>query len=342
MKFDILIFVQAAADLRYALDIIEKNRNKKIQLYVIHVKGIYDFVSSLDLENVKIDFQYYFGLKITDIRTYLKVKKQLSVFWKREFLGNSYGTIYFFSRFYDFHTASIIVKLDKKNVIYYDHYDTASIINDQKVGKFSLLYFKNKYIALVVSLVSGAHFISLFRRRYFEFDYKKHGIERRLFTEQIKVNNKFKYKTSKPELKNKIVFLLSSDELNMITENALLKLKEIIFFLKNEGGYKLYLKGHPRLGNPEIFEDYFDEHIPNYVPTEFLSYSEFKFAIGLISSGLVYPSLLKDYKVYSVVDLLEFNNNKDKGFFSDFLKEHSENNVIFVKKIKDVIEIITS
>lgn len=336
MKYDILIFVQAAADLRYALDIIDKNRNKKVQLYIIHVKGIFDFVSSLSLENVQIYFQDYFGLKIKDFRTYLKVKKKLSFFWEKEFSGNNYDLVYFFSRFYDFHTASIIVKLDSKKIVYYDHYDTTSIINDQEVGKLSLAYFKNKYIALVVSLISNANFISIYRRRYLEFNYNKYGIERYLNTEQIKVNKQFKYRISKPKLKNKIVFLLSPDELNMITKDALLQLKEIIFFLKKEG-YILCLKGHPRLGNPELFSDLFDEYIPNYVPTEFLYYTEFKFAIGLISSGLVYPSLLKQFKVYSVVNLLEFNNEKDKRFFSNFLKEHSENNVIFVKKIKDIL-----
>jgi hypothetical protein len=336
MKYDILIFVQAAADLRYALDIIDKNRNKKIQLYVIHVKAIYDFVSSLNLQNVKIDFQDYFSFKVKDVRTYLKVKKKLSVFWKKEFSGNSYEAIYFFSRFYDFHTASIIVKLGNKNVIYYDHYDTASIINDQKVDKFSLLYFKNKYIAQVVSLISGADFISVHRKRYLEFNYKKYGIERRLITKLVKVNTEFKYSTTRSEQSNNVIFLLSPDELDMITKDAHLKLKEIIFFLKNQG-YKLYLKGHPRLGTPEFYLDFFHEEIPNYVPTEFLSYEEFSFTIGVISSGLVYPSLLNEHKVYSVVNLLEFNINKDKRFFSDFLKEHSKNNVIFVKKPSDLV-----
>lgn len=335
MKYDILLFVQAAADLRYALDIIDKNRNKKIQLYVIHVKGVYDYVSSLNLQNVKIKFQDYFSLKVKDVRTYLKVKKQLNIFWKKEFSGNSYEVIYFFSRFYDFHTASIIVKLGNKNIIYYDHYDTSSIINDKKIDKFSLLYLKNKYIAFVVSLVSGTDFISVYRKRYLEFNYKKYGIERHLITKQVKVNKEFKYKANGIEHSNSVVFLLSPDELNMVNKKSLLKLKEIILFLKNEG-YKLYLKGHPRLGTPQLFIELFDKEIPNYVPTEFLLYKEFSFTIGVISSGLVYPSLLNNRKVYSVVNLLEFNNNEDKRFFSDFLKEHSKNNIIFVKKISDL------
>ena len=160
----------------------------------------------------------------------------------------------------------------------------------------------------------GSH---VHRKRYLEFNYKKYGIERRLITKLVKVNTEFKYSTTRSKQSNSVVFLLSPDELDMITKDALLKLKEIIFFLKNQG-YKLYIKGHPRLGTAELYLDFFHEEIPNFVPAEFLSYKEFSFTIGVISSSLVYPSLLNEHKVYSLVNLLEFKINKDKHFFSFF------------------------
>lgn len=332
--FDVLVFVQAAADLRYALDIIENNKEKHIHIFVIHIETVYSFLKTLSLPNVKISFQDYYGLKVKKPETYYQVKKQLKKFWEYNFKDNNYEDVYFFSRFYDFHTASIIVKLCKiSKVYYYDHYDAVSVLNDTIVKKYSYLFFKLQYISFIVSLVSGAKFKSKYKKRYLEFSYEKYPIQKAIVPKKVIVNNRFKYHLKDTKYNKKVIFLLSPDELKMITDVAEKKLTVILNYFKSKN-YTLYLKGHPRLGKPKQIKHFFDEVIPDYVPNEFLVYSEFELTIGIISSGLAYPSQFKENKVFSIINLLEFKNIENKLFYSKFLKEHSKGKVKFLENIE--------
>jgi len=343
MKYDILIFVQAAADLRYAISIIEENPQKNIHLYIINVKNIYDFIVTLKINNVKIDFQPYFDVKIKKPKTYFTAKRDINNFWDENFKKHNYKEVYFFSRFYDFLTAAMIGKfLHNKNqkVFYYDHYDTISTQNDKIVSKKALLKFKNQYISLIISYISGVSFISIYRKRYMEFNYKKYPIIRKTPI-GIAVSSKYQYKIKNKNFRKNVLFLVSPEELKMLTKPSLMRLKFFFTLLNNEG-YKLYIKGHPRLGSPEDIKEYFYEEIPAFIPTEFLSYNEIFATVGIMSSGLVYPSQIENNKTVSLLDLLEFNNNEDKWFYSNFLKEHSQGKVYFLKKDENFIKVLSN
>ena len=53
-SYDIIIFIQAAADLRYALSICEKNDDRSILLCVVNVKLVYQFIKTLPLESCDV------------------------------------------------------------------------------------------------------------------------------------------------------------------------------------------------------------------------------------------------------------------------------------------------
>ena len=55
-RYDIIVFIQAPADLRYALSIYEKNKEKEFLFCVVNVEGIYRFVKGLLLQKTEVVF----------------------------------------------------------------------------------------------------------------------------------------------------------------------------------------------------------------------------------------------------------------------------------------------
>ena len=55
-RYDIIIFIQAPADLRYALSIYEKNKEKDVLLCVVNVKSIFRYLCDLSIPNVSVFF----------------------------------------------------------------------------------------------------------------------------------------------------------------------------------------------------------------------------------------------------------------------------------------------
>ena len=51
-------------------------------------------------------------------------------------------------------------------------------------------------------------------------------------------------------------------------------------------GYQVIMKGHPRIGILESIKDLVDDIVPIFVPSEFIDYSIFRFAIGFVSTSL--------------------------------------------------------
>ena len=75
MKYDLLIIVQAPADLKHALSISKAHFGKKIHLCIVNVKVIYDFVKKIPLDNTKITFHPYIQLNIKNPFSYFIAKK---------------------------------------------------------------------------------------------------------------------------------------------------------------------------------------------------------------------------------------------------------------------------
>jgi len=191
MQYDILIFVQASADLFYAMNLYEKNKEKIMHICVVNVKPIFEYAKSFHLQNTKLDFFPYVQMNIRNPRSIIKAKTELKQIWKKNFKSNDYQDIYFFSRFYDWFTASMIgnfIKQKRSEIYYIDHYDDISVKNDIIIKKHSLRYFKNLLGTQIVSFVAGVKYKPRYSTRFLEFNYWLYPIKKKSPSGQIVVN----------------------------------------------------------------------------------------------------------------------------------------------------------
>jgi hypothetical protein len=342
MTYDILIFIQACADLRHALNIYDQNRGKKFHICVVNVKMIYDYTVTLSLENTQLDFLPILEINYKNPFNYIYTKRKLKEISLDNFEKNSYHQVYFFSRFYDWLTANMIgtiIRSQQSDVFYYEHYDDASVKNDITLSHVNLKYIKLKYIAKVVTYVSEMNFIARYSIRNLEFNYHKYPIIKVSQHLTPYVNPIFKYDILNVEGKKNIIVFLSPDEISMLVKTSGNTLR-IIFQLFKERGYHLILKGHPRLGSPVEFDDSFDQRIPEYIPSEFISYLNVDFAIGIISTSLNFAVEIAGLKVISIARLVEFRDTEKQLFYENYLMELSRRRINFVDNLDDLVSIV--
>ncbi|MGY5354884.1 hypothetical protein [Wenyingzhuangia sp. IMCC45467] len=339
MKFNRLIFIQAAADLQHALDIYGKYKGENIYICVVNVKLVYEYLLTLPLMNVTLIFYPYIKFNIKNPLTYLKARKKLELIWLNDFEEREFDTVYFFSRFYDWFTASLIVKLSKQErtkVLYYDHYDDASVKNDEVLKILSLEGIRLRGRAMIHSFISKASFKAKHAVRNLEFCYDKYQIKKNTPPSKITIDEEFlfKVKTSNRKI---VLFFISPGEVEMLRESSLRIIIDLINELRAQN-YFIILKGHPRLGNPIKLVPYFDEVIPNNVPSEFISYINVQMTIGIISTALNFATSIEGIQVFSIINILEFKKSQKKEFYLNYLKELSKNKINFVDNKKFINE----
>lgn len=344
MNLEILIIVQASADLRYAFDLINRNKSRKVHLLIVNVESIFKFVKSLDIQQIHVSYIKEIEVNFKKPLSLIRVKRELKSLLSENFSNIRYQKVYFFSRFHDWITSAIINRISLENngteLVYYDHYDTSSVINDSKLKSLSLENLRNQYFIQVFRFLTGVRMVSRYRKRFIEFNYWDYEIKKIEVKNHPIVVEQFKY-CIKDRKCNRILFMLSPSEEEMIDAKSYVSLVSIIEML-NDLGFSLYIKGHPRLGIPTKLKKYFSETIPNYVPSEFLNYNNYQLIIGIMSSGLVYPAMHSNIKVIALIELLEFNKKEDQHFFMSFLKEHSKNSILIPESIEKFNELINN
>lgn len=105
---------------------------------------------------------------------------------------------------------------------------------------------------------------------------------------------------------------------------------DIIKKLQNKG-YKVGVKGHPRIGCNANALKLADFEIPSYVPAEFLDLKCYDFVIGFVSSSLCSAS--SQIKSYSILPMCNIIDNEEAKYWYDYLCKLSNNKIIFVDNI---------
>lgn len=335
MEDEILVFIQASADLQHALTIYEKHENNKFHICVVNVYLIYNFITELKLKNTRIEFYNYININYKNPFTYNLSKNKFKEIWENNFKYKSYSKIYFFSRFYDWFTIGLVCKFLLTNntpVVYYEHYDDTSIKNDIKYPILKLKYYKHLIESRIVSYISSAKFTSRYFTRYLEFKYWEYNILKENISKPI-INNNYLYKLK--TVNNNVIIFLSPSEIEMIKQSSVNLIREIITELKKTNN-NVILKGHPRLGTPTELTSEFDEIIPNYIPSEFIDYHNVNLVIGIISTALNFASHNSKIKVISIIKLIDFKDEDKKCFFYNYLNELSSNKISFIEN-KNII-----
>lgn len=326
MQGRILIFIQASADFTFAVNLSKQfsEENSHI-LIVIQNDDLYKVTKNYfkNYSQVKLILISHRGISIKtpwlSIKTRLSVKRQLK---EQLQVYLPYSKIYFFSRFYDYTTAFIIHELQKignASIYYVDHYDSISLRNNNDPHTNFLKSLRYKVLAQFITVLFQVKFISRYKNKPLEWDLSRIEYKRISHKKIIKTDHE-KLNLNIPE--NSILFLISPDELNMIETESVEYLKIQILKLKTKG-YKLILKGHPRLGSPSSISDVFDIILDHTIPAEVINFEKIIALYGIISTALIYIDCNHSLKRYTFINQLSFLDISRKEFFENYLKSLS-------------------
>lgn len=341
-RYDIIIFIQAPADLRYALSIYEKNKEKEFLFCVVNVEGIYRFVKGLLLQKVEVVFIEYINYSLKNPLSILKAKAKFNSLCKI-FKSISADEIYFFSRIDDYLTAGIIRQIVKNEniiVFYNNHYDEKGL---QKINRFSFYYLKSWLHSKISFYITGTLFISRYYGKPLEFAFWKYKIKEIKPDNEISINKDFLYSPNNIGVNYKnVLFFLTPEDLDFITKNSKIKLISLIEKISKRKNVDLYLKGHPRLGTPDEVKLYFNHIIPDYIPAEFIDYKNIFLIIGLGTTALTYLINLNINKnVVSIVKNIDFKDKNNQYLYIKFLNELTNNRIKYAS-LEDIEKLLSN
>ncbi len=331
---EIIIFCQAPAHIQYTLSIYEKNKDSSvISIFCINVEGMFTFLSTLNLKLKQLIFIPY-SRKFLFKRPFsiLNEKKRLSCLYEKYFYYCSECDIYFFAINYDWLSFGFLVKLSKKNKIYFveqlklpvSHH----VLNIRFKKQLQLIIFQ--YLIGARLLLNTAN-----KELVLYFPYKRYGIIKII---PAKLNDNIYRKYSfeyRPISKRSI--LLFEQNLNKFIENYDERIIEILNVLK-KNGFSIYLKPHPRLGYTNKITGSVSGLLPAYIPGEFINVNSFQIIIGVFTGSLSYFAKKGIVPTYSLINLFKFKNKSSVDFYKDFLIKQSKGKIRFVSFVDELLK----
>jgi len=294
---------------------------------------MYYFLQSLNLSEVTFSFlPYSFVKNFKNPINIIKARIYLKKIFKKYFQGFKNNDVYYFCNIYDFLTTYLISKLSCNNKIYFiNHYDDSALNNS--IHKF---YYKNVIYKIIYFIITGLFFqFDQFRAKDYRyvFKYNKYPIrECKILTNDIIYSN-YKYNIF-PLINSSVLFIISKNNYFELSQNYHNVLESIIKKIQKYGN-KIIVKGHPRLGFPEILIPYVDFVIPDFIPAEFINTEKIKYIIGDSSAALAIIANRGNIKVFSILNLYDFKNSIEKKNVTNYLTSLSKK-IIYLQNIKGI------
>jgi hypothetical protein len=337
---NILIFCQAPADIQYVLTIYEKYKEtNSISIFVINVKGIFDFIDQLNLKLEQFVFIPYELKSIKNIRHLFNERKRIKSLVRFYFSDIQGSEVYFFSRYEDWLTAFFVHEISANKYVvinYCNHYDIAAEV----LPKTSKLTIRMVFYLVLLRYLTGIWFKVNYRDKLPEFNVNKYEIKEVKFLLDSNLFTRYQF-YNKPRLTKKLrilFFIAPCDEKIFMIEEYNRILIDIIEGFRKEG-YFITVKGHPRIGTPKLIKDKVDFIIPEYVPGEFINKNEFDLFLGINTSAIIHYTKDKDIPTYSLMEIFPANNVALHTGIINFLKQQSGGKIKFIKSIKDLMVI---
>lgn len=338
MKKEVVIFCQAPSDIQYLLTLYEKLKNTSlINVYVVNVENMFHFISSLNLNLNKCIFIPYSIFSLKNPIDLIKEKYRIKKIILNNFKKIENNTIYFFSIYEDWLTATFIKYLSKNNKIFYlDYYDFSANIFDRKKLTFRLQLQKISYW-----LITGISFQFQIREKIPEFNFLKYKIIKQYIDLDTTIFDKYQYRIIENESSKKNIILFISPCEDAIFDHRTynnIQLKVISTIKKY--GWNIYIKGHPRIGTPENITKFADVEIPSYIPAEFINLNGFKLVFGIITSSLAHFALNTEINTYTLINIFDFVDKKYKKIYIEYLLKLSKNRIQIIENTSQLSQII--
>lgn len=161
-----------------------------------------------------------------------------------------------------------------------------------------------------------------------------HTVRKKLSDDEEKqIIKKYTYKPNVVGIKN-VVFFTEPYRNRFHDQNDYISMNIRIVNELHKKGYKVILKGHPRLGICEEIKQSVDDVIPNFIPSEFINYADFDFAIGFVSTALCGTAGI--IPTYSVLDMCLITDKHLADYWRSFINRNSNDSVIFLRDFSKI------
>ncbi len=334
----IILFCSAPADLPYILSIYEENKNNfAVSIFVTNVVEVYNYIGQLNLNLEKLIFiPYEKEFSYRKIIHIIKKRNELKKLFECHFSNLKGEKIFIFTHFFDWITFSFVKKLSEiNNVVFVDHYD-ALITSEYSKYNYNI---NDRIILLSLWLMTNIKFgfIKILGNKKLEFPYKKYKILRIEYPEpDEKIYRVYQYEID--NIKSNTILIFESNDLkNYGVINYTSLIISLVKKLKKEG-FSIYIKPHPRLGHSEKLDNLVDMILPSLIPAEFLYVRHFLCIIGIQTYALTKFAKDGEKNVYSLIDLFNFTDDNKKRYYKLYLQEHSNNKIIFIQSIDQLID----
>ncbi len=333
---DLLIFLQAPADLPYMLKLYEENVGKcRITISVQNVENVYKFVQMLNLNVDNIFFTPYItNAHVLHSIWFIKTKKYLRGVYKEHFACVKNTKVVFFSIVEDIYSCYFVKRLAKERsncVIYAEHYDHNSLGSTEH---YIHVPIKRRVLSVLYYLLMGLHIDTTYSNRIFCWtNWAKYGIKK-LEAQEVDSLEKYLYKLPVAQGKKNILMLTNpwAFQNDLVCNDVRQQTLKIINTLQLRG-YNVIVKGHPRMGLHSDISKIADATIPLYVPSEFLDVSKLQYIISDFTSGVRFFCDHYDVPVYSYLNVYHNVDINIQKMFTDYLRNLTHNKIIFINKI---------
>ena len=334
-KNDLILFFQAPANLPYLLKQYEENVGKKnIYIYVMNVENDYKFIKSLNLKVKEITFISYEWLVPRYRRTWLTQRKRVRMIYRQHFKWIENASIYFYSAVSDWMTFYFIKKLsynEGNEVFYADHYDML-----EKRMENRPLNHAEKLERLMYWFVTGIRMDFNFKQIMYAMPYQRYNI-RKIVAEEILSTKDYQYVPNTDPSRKNILYLSNpwSADGHQAKEKAALETIQFIEHLKRKG-FKIIIKGHPRLLLDDRFAKVADEVIPPYILSEFINVDKVDVILCVESSAAHYFTEFTNKPVYSLIYLYHSASEEKKNYYAQYLRDLTHGKINFLQDLDEL------
>ena len=323
----VAIFVQAPADLAYALSIYDAKRRegKPVELFV-RARSIYEFVRGLPLDGAVVSFldDGFTSFPKTP-RAIVGARSRLRATYRAHFQAVP-GEVYFFTPLMDVTTCYFVSRLAGRCPVFLaDHYrlrhPQLTRWGPKTLAKWSLLKFITgvSFTFCVRKELGGASYSAL-PREQFEIKLIRSHIDPR-------VVERYRFPIDSVAGRTAVLFVWDDDEVGFLRDPRE-SFRWMVDCLLRQG-FRVYIKPHPRLGHPGFLERMNVRMLPAGVPAEFLDLKQFDVRVGVESLALARTAVVSGSPSVSLVKVVGFRDSASPGRIRRWLDQHAEGRILY-------------
>lgn len=333
----IFIFCQAAGDIKYTFDLVEKykDQNVNVKVFLPPNQPCIEYVKD-KIGSVAIVLPDYPNYSLKKIWRILITKMIIENVNSKYFKGINDATVYFFSQEFDWYSLSFIYGLFKQGckIIHYEHYyhQPSPVLN---------LGLKDRIILQTMRFMTGSPF------QYCRLGGQKGKSQKipqlslnELLIEKIPAKYEdyilHKYSCSLENEGEKILWIDSPSV--GYTEDYERKVRQILDLI-TKTGLTIFVKPHPRLPLHPLFNDFAFKILEKKIPGEFIDFRTFECVFGLYSSLL--KTSANHVETYSLMNTLQWKDSHARDYIFNSLT-HPGKNVEFLDTLSSLQNLLNN